>query len=289
MNKIPEAQLTSHQLTKILNLVGENPRTNKIMLYDNIFVEKTIVKQIQINKIANPDDYFQLLKKSQAEQYSLIEALKIGYTDFFRNPLTFAILEQLVIPALANKSILNHKKEIRIWSAACATGQEVYSLAILLEELKEQTTLDFSYRIFATDISAGMLERAEAGLYKESDTGNLTVKRLRRWFKKDREDQFLVSPGLKKHIEFSQFDLLSKQHSCPPTSIFGDFDLVFCANLLFYYKNEVRNRILGKLMGCLNAAGYLVCGEAEREILKKFGMKELIPPAPIFKLNNAQY
>lgn len=289
MKKLPETLLTREHLKAIVKLLSGNPITSRIIFFDHVFVEKTISKRIQINQIHSAADYLQLLAENKTEQLSLIRALFIGYTEFFRNPLTFAFLEQVVFPALANKSIQNHKKEIRIWSAACATGQEVYSLAILLEELKKNANFDFAYRIFATDVSADMLEKASAGLYNESEIGNLSVKRLKQWFKSNHKSQFLVNPLLKNHIEFSEFDLLNKQHSCPPSSIFGDFDLIICANLLFYYKNDIQQKILGKLVGCINSEGVIVCDEVERQILKKFGLSELIPPAAIFKIIKVQY
>jgi chemotaxis protein methyltransferase CheR len=286
MNTIPEKRLTSRQLTKILNLVGENPRTNKIMLYDDIFVEKTIVKQMQLNKIANPDDYFQLLREKQPEQYSLIDALNIGYTEFFRNPLTFAILEQLVFPTIVNSPKKDRQKEIRIWSAACATGQEPYSLAMLLEELKENTKARFSYHIFATDANPLLIEKAASGSYMESEIQNVTLKRLNRWFQRQDDNTFRIGKDLKNKIDFSVFDLLNESLSCPPSSIFGDFDLVFCANLLFYYKTDAQQRILSKTFRSVNETGYFACSETERDILRKFGLIELLPPSAVFTSKN---
>jgi chemotaxis methyl-accepting protein methylase len=110
-------------------------------------------------------------------------------------------------------------------------------------------------------------------------------KQLEKWFVQT-GNSWSVIPELKKHIKFSVFDLLSKQYSSPPESIYGDFDLVLCANVLFYYKPEAQKIIMDKIRESLADDGLLITGEAEREILKTGKFKEVFPQSAIFRKKN---
>ena len=176
----------------------------------------------------------------------------------------------------------SNKSEVRIWSCACAAGQEPYSLAILMEEIKERRQEALKYRIFATDQSQLQVHEAHEGKYMASDLDNVTLKRVSRWFDKH-GNTYMVKKELKNNIDFSVFDLFNEQYSSPPASIFGDFDLVVCANLLFYYKNEEREKIIEKVSNGLHKDGFLITGETEREILIRFGYKEVYPQSGVFR------
>jgi chemotaxis protein methyltransferase CheR len=114
---------------------------------------------------------------------------------------------------------------------------------MLLEECKNGDKEKFSYRIFATDQCEKQLKEAQNGKYSLDDLDQVSMKRVRKWFTK-KSDSYYVKPALKMNIYFSQFDLFDESLNSPSASIFGDFDLVICANLLFYYKPEYRETIL---------------------------------------------
>jgi len=109
----------------------------------------------------------------------------------------------------------------------------------------------------------------------------LTLKRKNEWFTK-KGDASVVKNQIKEKVDFSVFDLLNDQSNCPPASIFGDFDIIFCANILFYFKREFRNKILEKLSYSLAKGGLLITGETEREILIQQNYKEVYPQSAIF-------
>ncbi len=233
--------------------------------YEKSFLDKTLQKRLDENHCASPEEYCVCLEQNDQEAGNLLDSLKISYSEFFRNPLTFAVLEQIILPELVLKKGKSKRKEIRVWSAACAAGQESYSLCMLLEELKTGGN-EISYRIFATDQCETQVNEARNGRYPAEALNNLNFKRVKQWFTK-RGDTYTVKPALKNYINFSVFDLFSKELCCPPESLFGDFDLVVCANLLFYYKSEYRKIILEKAVKCLAGGGYLITGETERDIL----------------------
>lgn len=193
-------------------------------------------------------------------------------------------MERHILPSLFSLKQREHQKEIRIWSAASASGQEAYSLAILCEELIATSNIPLTYRIFATDIDPAQVSKASEGVFSTNMVGNISLKRLNTYFKKQ-GDNYVISTLIKNRVIFSQFDLLSNEAYCPPSSIFGEFDIVFCSNLLFYYKPKHRLSIVEKITKCISAETYLVTGEAERETLSGYGFREVIPYSAIFQMN----
>jgi len=250
--------------------------------FDCSFLDKTVQKRITETHCNSQEEYCALIEQNRNEGEEFMASLYISYSEFFRNPLTFAVLEKLVLPSL----ILNKKKaggkETRIWSAACAAGQESYSLAMLMEEFRNDRNEQFSYRIFATDQDEAQIVEAQRGKYNKQSLNNLALKRLNKWFT-NQGDFYFVKQGLKAHIDFTVFDLFNERLSSPPASIFGDFDLVFCANLLFYYKPEFQKIIFQKTGNAMAKGGFLVVGEVEREIMINYGFKEVYPHSAIFR------
>ena len=250
--------------------------------YDGTFVEKTIDRRLSIHEHISHNNYLALLKSNNREVEELIDSLHISFSEFFRNPLTFAYLEQNIVPILLARKQKQKQMELRIWSAACASGQEAYSLAILLDEMNSYRTEKFKFRIFATDNNPNELRNAERGIFNAVNLNKVTLQRFQTYFSA-KDESFHISPQLIEYLDFSYFDLLSDQRSCPAPSIYGNFDIIFCSNLLFYYKPASRTRILEKLGNTLASGGYLVTGETERDILTKNNYHEVFANSAIFQ------
>jgi len=253
--------------------------------YNDQFLKKIIDSRMEKVGCNSVDNYLDFLIINPLETKMLTNSLEISYSTFFRNPLTFSVLEKMILPSLFFIQNQKHGREVRIWSAACAGGQEIYSLAILINELKESNTSTNQYRIFASDKSESQVINAEKGIFSFSSVENITLLRIKRWFKMAGEN-YLIDESLKKGIDFTVFNLLDPLHSCPPTCIFGEFDIVFLSNLLFYYKPQHRKIILEKAGNVLSENGYLVTGETEREILLQHNFQEVYPNSGIFKSKN---
>jgi len=251
--------------------------------YEDVFLIKSVQKRMKETFCQSEEAYYSYLQQSTLEGEIFVKSLQISYTEFFRNTLTFSVLEKILIPSIVLRKANSNRNEIRIWSAACAGGQETYSLAMLFNEYSTCHGEKINFRIFATDQSKTQIQEALLGEYPEQALNNLNLKRVNRWFVRQ-GDLFFIKPELKEHIDFSAFDLLSEQFSCPPTSIFGDFDVIVCANLLFYYKPEYQQKIIQKACHCLSPKGYLITGETEREILIKSGLHEVYPQTGIFQV-----
>lgn len=252
-----------------------------LSVYDSDFLDRSLEKHIKLSGWNSIDDFFEQIVFKPDEISIFFESLHIGYTEFFRNPLTFVLLEYYVLPELIQRVKDGNRHEIRIWSAACGTGQEVYSLAILMNELIANQNSKISFRIFGSDINKSHLKTAQKGIYQKSSLNNINFKQLNKWFI-PHDDHFIINPELRQNISFSQFNLLDKQLYCPQASIFGDFDLILCCNVLFYFTPDVRDFVVSKFGYCLSKNSYLVTGEVEREILLNQQYKEAFTNSAIF-------
>ncbi|MEI6123377.1 MAG: protein-glutamate O-methyltransferase CheR [Bacteroidota bacterium] len=259
----------------------------EVDVFENSFLEKSLERRISETKCRSATEYGALLEKQPEEATHFIDSLQICYSEFFRNPLTFAVLEQLILPFLIAENTNKKNKELRVWTAACAAGQETYSVAMLLQEFNNGKISAIPYRIFATDQSELAISEAKQGVYSNTALNNLTTKRLNQWFTKQdngetNDAHYTVLPLLKNHIDFSVFNLLNTELCCPAASIFGNFDLVVCCNLLFYYKAKYRKLIFDKIAKSMASGAFVITGETERDILIKHNYREVFVNSAIF-------
>jgi chemotaxis methyl-accepting protein methylase len=194
-------------------LILKNANTD-ISKYDDDFLLRLFKKRMNEIDCRTMDEYNLLLEKDSMERNRFLSYLQISYSEFFRNPLTFEVILHHVLPVIAQQKRQAKQKEIRIWSAACASGQESYSLAILLEEFRNNSREKINFRIFASDRNKEQIEEAKKGIYTEVGLGNIPIKLLKKWFSKN-GDFYEVNPKLKENIVFSVFDLFNEECMCP--------------------------------------------------------------------------
>jgi chemotaxis protein methyltransferase CheR len=271
--------LDTAEITEVMDRI----HGRDISAYDASFLVKSIDRRLAATGSPSSADYCRSLSENSIEAKALFDSLIISFSEFFRSPLSFALLEQILLPALIEEKNRTGEPEIRIWSAGCAAGQEAYSIAMLMDELTALNKKSVAYRIFATDASEPDLLLAKQGFFSSSAVQNIRLKHIRKYFTQVGET-CSVNAALRDRIDFSVHNLLDAHSSCPPTSIYGEFDLIMCSNLLFYYRPAVRQFILNRFHRCLSSKGYLVTGEAEREIVSKTeGFRAAMTPAAVFQ------
>jgi len=249
-----------------------------VSIYDHSYLEKAFQSRLNSTFCENLEFYFQYLGNTSDEPSHLLGQLSNSYSEFFRNPLTFSLLEQAILPRLFNLK----ETEIRIWSAACASGQEAYSLAILLNDYKEKNKTSIGFRILATDSSKSELELARKGVFDLKTLKNTPIGFIEKYFSRT-GDTFQSNQSIKEQLDFSYYDLLSKDSSSPPSGIYGDYDLIMCCNVLFYYESEYQQIILNKIHRSLKPGGFFITGEAETHLVKAFGgFRPFAAPSAIF-------
>jgi len=237
------------EYTDILNMVKEQIGHN-FHGYKNNTLERRIKRRISVLHLENIKAYAAHLRTHPDEINELFKDLLIGVTSFFRDPESWAVLEKKCFEKLDDD-----KQELRIWIPGCSTGEEAYSMAMLLEGFMQRQGKQLKYQIFATDIDTRALAHARQGVYPESISHNLSSEQLNTFFKKEGA-YYRVLPELRQNIVFCEQNLISD----PP---FSNIDLISCRNLFIYFQPQTQTSILETFNFSLNQFGYLLLGSSE--------------------------
>lgn len=215
-------------------------------------VNRRIERRMAVHQVARLEDYVRFLQQTPAEVEALFRDLLIGVTTFFRDPWAFEALGE-ALPALfaarAPGSV------IRVWSAGCSTGEEAYSLAILLSEYARRNDQHVTLQVFATDIDSRAIATARAGLYRPNALVDLPPELLKRYFTPE-EGGFRIRKAIRDQLIFSEQDVLKD----PP---FSRLDLLSCRNLLIYLGPELQKRLVPLFFYALKPEGLLFLGNSE--------------------------
>ena len=221
------------------------------------YKEKTVVRRVQrrmqVLQIKEMAAYVERLRKEPREFELLFHELLIGVTQFFRDPPAFEVLQTEVVPKLLEDKGANDV--VRVWVPACATGEEAYSIAILLKEAMGKREVVPKVQIFATDIDDHAIVIARAARYRKSRLGGISDKRRERWFVQDGDHWCLVKE-IREMCIFSTHSLVKD----PP---FAKLDLISCRNLLIYLDSTLQDRLIRTFHYALRSGGYLFLGTAE--------------------------
>jgi two-component system, chemotaxis family, CheB/CheR fusion protein len=220
--------------------------------YKPATVLRRVERRMSVNQIMTLPEYVVFVENSSREAETLGRELLIGVTSFFRDPESFEILREKVLPALFRKSA---GQEMRVWCAGCSTGEEAYSLAILFSEYMAETGRRERVRIFATDVDRDAIMRAGNGLYPESIAADLTPERLSRFFHRHGE-QYRVNHQLREMVVFAQHNIIK----APP---FPKIELISCRNLLIYLKPAMQQKVFSLFDFSLTRGGFLFLGSSE--------------------------
>ncbi len=221
--------------------------------YKRTSLKRLVDRRVRAAGVASYDAYRDLLEVEPAEANALLDALLINVTAFFRDPDTWQALATEHLPeALAG---LEPGDPVRVWSAACASGEEAYTLAILLHELLGADDFARRVKVYATDVDEAALSVARTGVYSAAALEPLGEQRRDRWFEADGE-RWRVRPELRNAIIFGRHDLL---HDAP----IGRVLLLSCRNVLMYLTPDSQRRVLERFAFAVHPAGLLVLGKAE--------------------------
>lgn len=227
------------QLTKIdLNAYKERQMKRRI--------DALISKQ----KASSYKDYVRLLKEDKAMFDEFVNYLTINVSEFYRNPELWKVLEKDVMPV-----VLEKKRNPKIWSAACSTGDEPYSLVMLLNQFLPLSQI----HIIATDIDKQVLDKARMGLYNDKSLKGLPNGFLNKYFTQVNEHNYQINAEVKKCVEFKEHNLLKDAY---PTAC----DMIVCRNVVIYFTEEAKNEIYKKFNAALVPEGFLFVGSTEQII-----------------------
>jgi chemotaxis protein methyltransferase CheR len=193
------------------------------------------------------------LKRDDRLAWSIVEALAAGETAFYRDRRPFALFEKDILPTLAR---LRGNEPIRIWSAACGSGQEIYSLAMTVEDMRGEIP-GARVELFASDLSERALEKAQSGLYTQFEVQRgLPIRHLVNHFEKS-DEMWVLSPRIRQMVRWRRINLIAD------LSTAGRFDVIFCRYVLGGLTPQMKPRLLENLARALSPDGFLVLGEGE--------------------------
>jgi two-component system CheB/CheR fusion protein len=216
-------------------------------------ITRRIERRIQLQQHHDLTDYIERLQSDRAELDALYRDLLIGVTSFFRDAKAFERLEDEIVPQLFTGAM--HGPDLRVWVAGCATGEEAYSIAMLLLEASERSVHPINVRVFATDAHRPSLDVASVGLYPTATVAEIGEARLARFFVHEAEG-YRVTNDLRRVIVFAQHNVMSD-------APFTKLDLISCRNLLIYVQPAMQRRILSLFHFGLRTNGVLVLGPSE--------------------------
>jgi two-component system CheB/CheR fusion protein len=252
LDTLSDEQAAADQLARVANIL-KNVTGNDFHGYKHNTFMRRVARRMQVAGTERIETYIELLRSDSVEVQHLFQDLLIGVTQFFRDPSEYEVLEREAVPAIfAGRG---RDQKVRVWVVGCATGEEAYSLAILLRE--HMATLDVApqVQIFATDLDARALAVARSGRYAESIVSHVSPERLERWFVRE-GDTYRVAKELREMCIFSPHNVLKD-------APFSRVDLLSCRNLLIYLNQDLQTRVIPIFHFALNPGGYLFLGNAE--------------------------
>ena len=219
-------------------------------------IHRRILRRMVVHQIYQVDEYVTYLEQATDEVEALFRDLLIGVTNFFRDPEVFQVLEQQIIPKLFSDKEASGGV-IRVWSTGCSTGEEAYSVAILLQEYMEANKLSYTIQVFATDIDSRAIAVARAGFYPASIAGDITAQRLSRYFTAETDGcAYRIQKVIRDMLIFSEQNVIKD----PP---FSRLDLISCRNLMIYLGTELQKKLIPLFHYALNPGGILFLGTSE--------------------------
>jgi len=247
--------------------------------YRETTINRRITRRMVINKVENIKTYVEYLRTHPNELQALFDDLLIGVTSFFREPDTFLALKEKVFPELLK--IKSPKEFMRVWVPGCSTGEEVYSLAISIQEfLEEKAIADTRVQVFGTDANEKNIEKARQGTYPKSLEDNVSVNRLKRFFT-SYNGHYRIAKLIRDMCIFAKQDITID----PP---FSNIDLIMCRNVLIYFDSYLHNRVLPIFHYGLKPNGFLVLGESESVGKFQSIFEPITPKGLIYRKKQAQ-
>ena len=223
--------------------------------YKRATLLRRIERRMQVNGVSDMAGYQSFLHTHPEEARALLKDMLIGVTNFFRDHAAYEVLERYVVPKLFEQGRLGNRHTIRVWTPGSSTGEEAYSLAMLLLEYAETQPVGPKVQVFATDIDSDAIATARAGLYPEALITDVATSRLQKYFAKDR-NLYLIKKEIRDRVLFAEHNLLHD----PP---FSRLHMISCRNLLIYLDRQTRNEILRMFHSSLSPGGFLFLGNSE--------------------------
>lgn len=238
-------------------------RASGIFQPDNKFylLENRCAKRLEATGLESLGEYFRLLTtdtRREMEMRLLLNEVTVGETSFFRNQFQLDAFRRSVLPQLVEANGRVGNRHLRIWSAGCASGEEPYSLAMMLAEESKGLLKDWTYEILAVDLNDDRLEQAREAVYGDYALQNVTPYFLQKYFR-ERSGRYQVCNQIRSSVRFDRLNILDDSRMV----FLKGMDAVFCCNVLIYFASESKRRVIQHYYNNLSLGGYLFLGHSE--------------------------
>ncbi|MFO7731372.1 MAG: protein-glutamate O-methyltransferase CheR [Spirochaetia bacterium] len=221
-------------------------------------LESRLKERLRKTQIETPQEYQRLIISDKTEMKTLLDTVTTNLTRFFRNTMHFNTLENYVIPELIKWKQSKKQNTVRVWSAGCSTGEEPYSIAMVM---KDKLPASIGIEVTASDLSLKSLMTAKEGFYPENKVSGVPEKYLQRYFEK-KNNGYQVKDEIKNMVKFDYHNLKNDSGQ-------RNLDIIFCRNVIIYFDEVAQKNVIGKFYEALNNHSYLFIGHSE----SLFGMK----------------
>lgn len=201
--------------------------------------------------------YSAMLDSAPGEYDKVVDAFTINVSEFFRDKEAFKVMKEKIFPAMIAEKNNTGRRGLRIWSAGCACGEEIHSISMILNDLLGNDYGKYTLRLYATDIDEACMQRARDGIYDPASLKNVDKKYLERFTHPAPYGKIAINDDIKRNITFRRFDLIDGGN-------FGNFfDLILCRNVMIYFSDPQKSKLINAFFNSLNSGGYLVIGKTE--------------------------
>jgi chemotaxis protein methyltransferase CheR len=278
LNALYKAKMTNEEFRKLSQFITEHagiklPDVKKVML------QSRLQKRLRYLNMSSFKEYVEYVFSEEGIQNELIHMLDVvstNKTDFFREPVHFEFLEKTLLPEYVSQFPLN--RPLKVWSAGCSSGEEVYTIAMTISEFKkDHPGLDYS--LLGTDISTDILKKAINAIYKEEKVDKVPIDLKKKYLlkSKDRSRKLVrIVPELRKKAQYKRMNLMDNNYDLSDT-----FDVIFCRNVLIYFNRDVQEQVINKLTRKLRTGGYFFIGHSESIMAMDVPLQQIKPT--IFK------
>lgn len=247
-------KVNEEELKRIVYFINRCREIN-LCSYRQTFVFRHLRSRLLKLGIDNSLEYINYLKKNPEEIDLFLDELSINVTHFFRDHEVFEAFRDKALTELIRRKETSERNLIRVWSAGCASGQEAYSLAILINEMLEGKD-NFVVKIWATDIDEGALERARKAEYDLRDLKEVNKKLLEKYFTPVYNNRYILKEEIREIVRFARQNLITEKG-------LKFMDIIFCRNVMIYFNRQQQEQLLNKFYESLNSQGYLVIAKVE--------------------------
>ncbi|OPY80605.1 MAG: Chemotaxis protein methyltransferase [Syntrophorhabdus sp. PtaU1.Bin058] len=234
------------------------------------------LKRLGMRSFAEYCDYLFSKQGIESELIWMIDEVTTNKTDFFREPVHFEYLTKRILPELADIARRFGHKRLAVWSAGCSSGEEPYTLAMVINEfIDTNPRTNLSYIVIATDISPSVLEKAEKAVYEDEKVTSVPSEMKKKYLLrgKDKMKNFVrIVPELREHVKFRRLNFMDGDFGFNET-----IDIIFCRNVIIYFDRQTQKTLLNKFCRCLSPGGYVFMGHSETLFGMDIPLAQIIP------------